>query len=91
MIANKTIRLRNSQLNREPSWCRGLFVKENHIFTTIDGRYEDNLTKKFDISFSLLCIDHEGKIIFKNEFELFKDNPKMRNIKFVTGFDVLVL
>ena len=66
-------------------------MKENHIFTTIDGRYEDNLTKKFDISFSLLCIDHEGKIIFKNEFELFKDNPKMRNIKFVTGFDVLVL
>ena len=91
MIANKVIKLRDSELKREPSWCRGLFAKGNHILTTIDGRYEENLSKKLDLSFSLLCIDHEGKIIFKNKFKFFKDKSKMRNIRFVTGFDILVL
>lgn len=91
LTANKVIRFRNSELNREPSWCRGMFVKGNHILTTIDGRYEDNLTKNFDLSFSLLCIDHEGKIIFKNEFDFFKNKSKAEDIKFVTGFDILVL
>ena len=91
MIASKIIKIKNTELKREPSWCRGIFVKGNHILTTIDGRYEKNLSKKLDLSFSLLCLDHDGKIIFKNKFKFFKNKSKMKNIKFVTGFDILVL
>ena len=79
MISYKVIKLKDTELKREPSWCRGVFVKGNHIFTTIDGRYEKSLKQNSDPSFSLLCINHDGKIVFKQNQTFEKKVKNERN------------
>jgi len=83
-LITKTIRLNESELGREPNWCRGIDIKDDLLFVTIDGRYDT------DLSFGLLVLNEEGKV-FENYRLRWSDIGDESKIRFVTGFDVLTL
>jgi len=83
-LVTKTIRLNETELGREPNWCRGIDIKDNLLFVTIDGRYDT------DLSFGLIVLNEDGKL-FENHRLKWSDIGDKLKIKFVTGFDVLVL
>ncbi len=81
-LITKTIRLEETELAREPNWCRGIDIKDDRLYVTIDGRYDT------DLSFGLLVLNEEGKV-FENHRLNWSDIGDESKIKFVTGFDVL--
>jgi len=83
-LLTKTIRLNETELGREPNWCRGIDIKDDLLFVTIDGRYGT------DLSFGLLVLNEDGKV-FENHRLRWSDIGDESKIRFVTGFDVLVL
>jgi len=80
-LNSKVIRLEETELGRQPNWCRGVDVYQNDIATTIDGLYGS------DLSFKLLVITHEGKIERLKEIR-WEDIGDINNLRYVTGFDV---
>lgn len=79
----KLLRLSETEFGREPNWCRGLAVNGEAMYTTVDGRYDE------DLSFGLLGITPEGKKVLERRlrWDTIGDPGKLRA---VTGFDVLI-
>jgi hypothetical protein len=80
-LNSKVIRLEETELGRQPNWCRGIDVKGHEIATTIDGLYGS------DLSFKLLTITEEGKVKFLKEIR-WEEIGDISNLRYVTGFDV---
>jgi len=80
-FSSKIIRLEETELKRQPNWCRGIDVKNDLIATTIDGLYGS------DLSFKLLVINHEGEIDLVKEIRWEKIGDAS-NLRYVTGFDI---
>jgi len=80
-LNSKVIRLEETELGRQPNWCRGIDAEQDSIATTIDGLYGT------DLSFKLLIINHDGKIQRLKEIR-WEDIGDVDNLRYVTGFDV---
>ena len=83
-LVTKLIRLEETELGREPNWCRGIACKDDRMYVTIDGRYDT------DLSFGLLEMDETGKI-YANHRLKWSDVGDEAEIRFVTGFSILPL
>lgn len=66
----------------EKNWCRGMAVTDEHLYTTIDGRYGT------DLSFGLLQLDREGRILSERRFQ-WANVGEEAEIRYVTGFDIV--
>lgn len=66
----------------ENNWCRGIAVTDDYIYTTIDGRYDT------DLSFALLQHGHDGKLLDQRRFH-WANVGKEKDIRYVTGFDIV--
>ncbi|MCH8822698.1 MAG: hypothetical protein IH984_04230 [Planctomycetes bacterium] len=66
----------------ENNWCRGIEVTSKYIYTTIDGRYDS------DLSFGLLKLDREYKLIDQHRFK-WSNVGNVDDIRYVTGFDIV--
>jgi len=83
-LVAKLIRLDDKKsLGREPNWCRGMALRDDSIFTTIDGRYDTEL------AFSAIEINHEGEVLNSHKLQ-WSEVGDADKIRYVTGFDVLV-
>lgn len=80
-FGSKIMRLEETELQRQPNWCRGIDVDGELIATTIDGLYGS------DLSFKLLVINHDGEIDFLKEIR-WEEIGDVSNLRYVTGFDV---
>jgi hypothetical protein len=80
-LSSKIMRLEETELGRQPNWCRGIDVDGDMIVTTIDGLYGS------DLSFKLLVINHEGRVEFLKEIR-WEEIGDVKNLRYVTGFDV---
>lgn len=71
-------------LSREPSWCRGVHLDKNYIFTTIDGRRnsKNNHMKLIRLSKKNL----KAKIIFELNSSKIENIHELLN---TTGFDII--
>ena len=83
-LVSKVIRLNETSLDREPNWCRGIACKNGTINVTIDGRYDTEL------SFGLLSLTEEGEIKGYSKIR-WSDIGEENEIRYVTGFDILIL
>jgi hypothetical protein len=83
-LVSKVIRLNETRLNREPNWCRGIACHNGTINVTIDGRYGT------DLSFGLLALTEEGEITGYSKIR-WSDIGNETEIRYVTGFDILIL
>lgn len=83
-LVSKVIRLNETSLNREPNWCRGIACNNGTINVTIDGRYDT------DLSFGLLSLTEEGEITGYSKIK-WSDIGDETEIRYVTGFDILIL
>lgn len=79
------VRLHETALGREPNWCRGIDELEGIIYVSIDGRYDS------DLSFGLLALRERDREIVFNHRLPWSDIGDTRDLRFVTGFDVMVL
>ena len=79
------IRLSETELGREPNWCRGIDVKDGIMYVTIDGRYDT------DLSFGLLALREDNQEILFNHRLNWSEIGDEKDLRFVTGFDVLVI
>lgn len=80
-LNSKIIRLEETELGRAPNWCRGIDVDQDMIATTIDGLYGT------DLSFKLLVIDHEGRMLKLKEVR-WSEIGDEDHLRYVTGFDI---
>ena len=80
-LNSKVIRLEDTELGRQPNWCRGIDVEGDEIATTIDGLYGS------DLSFKLLVITEEGEVRSLKEIR-WEEIGDISNLRYVTGFDV---
>ena len=83
-LNSKLIRLEETELGRQPNWCRGIDVDKDLIATTIDGLYGS------DLSFKLLILNEEGEIKRLKEVR-WEDIGDITNLRYVTGFDVMFI
>jgi hypothetical protein len=82
-LITSVIRLQETELGREPNWCRGIACYGEYIYVTIDGRYDT------DLSFGVIGIDHKG--ILLDHFRLkWSDIGSEEQLRYVTGFDVCI-
>lgn len=65
----------------ERNWCRGIAVTDDNLYTTVDGRYDTEL------SFGLVQLDRAGNILDQRRFRWANVGDE-RDIRYVTGFDV---
>lgn len=84
-LITRLIRLNETSLGREPNWCRGIDVANGKIFVTIDGRYDS------DLSFGLLAVEETTQKVLLNERLSWSQVGNEKDIRYVTGFDVLAL
>lgn len=75
------IRLDETDLGREPNWCRGIACDQDVIYVTIDGRYDS------DLSFGLLALKRDGSVVRQDRLN-WRDIGPERELRFVTGFDI---
>lgn len=68
----------------ERNWCRGIAVTNDRVYVTVDGRYGT------DLSFSLLELDKECRILGERKFQWAAVGDPSK-IRFVTGFDIKVV
>ncbi len=83
-LVTKPIRLSETELGREPNWCRGIAAKDGIMYVTIDGRYDT------DLSFGLLAVKESGQEIISHDRLQWNEIGDQKDLRFVTGFDVLV-
>lgn len=83
-LVTKVIRLNETQLKREPNWCRGIACSEDAMFVTIDGRYDSEL------SFGVLGIKENGEIVAHHRLKWSEVGDESK-IKYVTGFDLQII
>jgi len=84
-LVTMPIRLSETGLGREPNWCRGIAVNSGIMYLTIDGRYDT------DLSFGLLAMKEDSQEIVFNHRLKWSDIDNEKDLRFVTGFDVLVI
>lgn len=74
-------KIKNTKYSKTPNWCRGISVKNNIKFVTIDGRYDTGL------SMGILGLKDENDVIFYKKIskKLFKFPDRIISL---TGFDV---
>ena len=77
----EVIRLEDTELGKQPNWCRGIACKDDEMFITIDGRYGSEL------SFGLLGLKRNGKKTFEKRL-YWSDIGAKNDLRYVTGFDV---
>jgi hypothetical protein len=82
-LVSTVIRLEETALGREPNWCRGLARRGPYLYTTIDGRYDT------DLSFGLLALGEDGTIHGQHRLN-WREVGDEGEIRYVTGFDVVV-
>ena len=83
-LVSEVIRLNETELGREPNWCRGIACVKDLIYVTIDGLYDT------DLSFGLLGLRRTGEV--KSERRLkWADVGDEKNLRYVSGFDVLAV
>lgn len=75
------IRLKDTELDREPNWCRGIACHDNRMYVTIDGLYDT------DLSFGLLGLSRDGKKHMEERLR-WEDIGQTEQLRYVTGFDV---
>lgn len=83
-LVSNIIRLNETDLKREPNWCRGIACNNGTINVTIDGRYGS------DLSFGLLSMTEEAEITGYSKIR-WSDIGDETEIRYVTGFDILIL
>lgn len=66
----------------QKNWCRGIAVTDEFIYTTIDGRYDS------DLSFGLLQLDRAGNLLDQRRFR-WSNIGSENDIRYVTGFDIV--
>jgi hypothetical protein len=67
----------------EKNWCRGMAVTDDFLYTTVDGRYDT------DLSFGLLRVGRDGAILDQRRFRWGNVGDE-KDIRYVTGFDILL-
>jgi len=82
-FVNSLIRLNETELKREPNWCRGIACWDEYMYVAIDGRYDS------DLSFRVLCLNGEGKV-FENHRLKWSEISDEKDLRYVTGFDIIV-
>lgn len=82
-MACELIRLKETEFGREPNWCRGIACHDDVMYVTVDGRYDT------DLSFGLLGLKRDGKKVLESRLQ-WKDIGPCDELRFVTGFDVVV-
>lgn len=78
------IRLDETEFGREPNWCRGIECIDNVMYVTVDGRYDT------DLSFGLLGLKRSGERVFERRLH-WRDIGSEKDLRYVTGFDVIAL
>ena len=81
-LACDVIRLEETEFGREPNWCRGISRHDDTLYVTVDGRYDS------DLSFGLLGLTRDGEKKLEERLR-WKDVGSEKDLRFVTGFDVL--
>ena len=78
--------INKKNLNRIPSWCRGIeILDKNRIITTVDGVYGSS-------GFSVVCFNtKKNKKVFEYKFDKNKELENAQNIKYTSGFDVIYI
>jgi len=76
------IRLEDTELGREPNWCRGIACHNETMFVTIDGRYDT------DLSFGVIGLDRKGKLLKQSRLK-WADVGSEKDLRYVTGFDLV--
>ncbi len=66
----------------QKNWCRGIEVTDEFIYTTIDGRYDS------DLSFGLLQLDRDCNLLDQRRFR-WSNIGSTNDIRYVTGFDIV--
>ena len=66
----------------QKNWCRGIAVTDEFIYTTIDGRYDS------DLSFGLLQLDRDCNLLDQRRFR-WSNIGSENDIRYVTGFDIV--
>ncbi len=66
----------------QKNWCRGIEVTDEFIYTTIDGRYDS------DLSFGLLQLDRDYNLLDQRRFR-WSNIGSENDIRYVTGFDIV--
>jgi hypothetical protein len=83
-LVTKVIRLNETQLGREPNWCRGIACSDDVMMVTIDGRYDSEL------SFGVLGIRESGEVVAHHRLKWSEIGDESK-IKYVTGFDLQIV
>lgn len=78
------IRLRETSYGREPNWCRGIACRDGTMYVTVDGLYGT------DLSFGVLGLTRAGEVRLEQRLR-WSDIGSEKDLKYVTGFDVLAL
>lgn len=78
------IRLEETDLKRQPNWCRGISCIDDRMYVSIDGRYDS------DLSFGVYGLKRDKTKIFENRLK-WEQIGDVNNLKYVTGFDLQVL
>jgi len=82
-MVSEVVRLADTELGREPNWCRGVDCAGQRIYLTIDGRYDS------DLSFGLIALEESGHLVSQHRLN-WSDVGDETRIRYVTGFDVAV-
>ena len=80
-LISTVIRLEETEVGREPNWCRGLSCMDNIIYVTIDGRYGS------DLSFGVLGLKEDGCLTLNKRLNWAEIGDE-KELRYVTGFDV---
>ena len=78
------IRLEETNLQRQPNWCRGIACNDDRMYVSIDGRYDT------DLSFGVYGLRRDNTEIFKNRLK-WEQIGDVKNLKYVTGFDLQII
>jgi len=80
-MVSEVMRLEETKFGRVPNWCRGIECIDDVIYTTVDGRYDT------DLSFGLLGVKRSGEKVLESRLH-WKDVGSEKDLRFVTGFDL---
>jgi len=78
------IRLEETEFGRQPNWCRGIACHGDIMYVTVDGRYDT------DLSFGVLGLKRTGEMTMQSRLR-WKDVGSEKDLRYVTGFDVVTI
>ena len=83
-LVSQLIRLEDTGFGKQPNWCRGIACYKDEIYVSIDGCYGS------DLSFGLLGVKRSGEKILESRLK-WKEIGKIDDLRYVTGFDLLLV